>query len=219
MPETEPALADSSRWIGRAAVLLLLTALLGIGLISAGVFDPKPLGDAVISLPVESLTVESGGNRLHWLDTPLPPPPYSLQLTAAPTSGEQDIGYGLALGDEANYVVAAVSPLGYITLSSCSLTIDDCQLTIDNFSPLPWQTWPHVRPDVNEIWLDVDGDELTVRVNREFLWQGEIQLDGRIGLWLESYGGAAAVHFQKLDLFTPTSNEAKSATIPFVLVK
>jgi hypothetical protein len=195
---------DAPGWIGRAAVLLLLTALLGIGLISAGVFDPQPLGDFATQLPVESLSVESGGSQLHWLDTSPPAAPFSLHLTAAPQSGESNIGYGLALGDETDYWVAAVSPLGYVTLSHCQLTIVNCQLSIDQ--PLPWQPWPHVRPDANEIWLDVAGDELTVRVNREFLWQGEIEVGGRVGVWLESYGGAATVAFQELKLYTPNPN-------------
>ena len=58
--------------VWRAAVLLLLAALVGIGLISAGVFDPKPMGEFVTGLQVESLSVEAGGSRLHWLDRPLP---------------------------------------------------------------------------------------------------------------------------------------------------
>jgi hypothetical protein len=94
--------------------------------------------------------------------------------------------------------------LGYVTLFNCQLSIVNCQLPIDQ--PLPWQTWPHVRPEVNEIWLDVEGDGLTVRVNREFLWEGEVEMGGQVGLWLESYGGAAAVSFQELKLYTPNPN-------------
>jgi hypothetical protein len=193
-------------WIGRAAVLLLLTALLGIGLISAGVFDPKPLGEFVTGLPVEKLSVGAGGSRVHWLDRRLPAGPYSLHLTAARQSGENDIGYGLALGDEDGYVVAAVSPLGYVMLGNCQLSIANCQLAMNDSRLLPWQTWPHVRPGVNELWLDVAGDALTVRVNREFLWQGEVETGSQVGLWLESYGGAAAVSFQELKLYTPNPN-------------
>jgi hypothetical protein len=209
--------ADGSRWIGRAAVLLLLAALLGIGLISAGVFDPQPPGDFVTGLPVETLSVAAGNSRLQWLDTPLPAGRYSFHLTAALQSGEQDIGYGLALGDERRYLVAAVSPLGYVTIANHE-SANSNLLRVAYFvpslnrqygtgnTPLPWQPWPHVRPETNEIWLDVAGDQLTVRVNREWLWQGTVETSGRVGLWLESYGQAAAVHFQELNLFTPTPN-------------
>jgi hypothetical protein len=55
----------------------------------------------------------------------------------------------------------------------------------------------------NEIWLDVVDGRLTARINREWLWSGEVgQLEGQIGLWAESFGAAAVIDYQAIQLFT-----------------
>jgi hypothetical protein len=60
----------------------------------------------------------------------------------------------------------------------------------------------------NELWLDIEGDELTaVRTNRELLWQGSLSVPGKgIGLWVESYGGPAKIDFSSLELFAAEPN-------------
>ena len=128
---------------------------------------------------------------------PLPSGRYSLRLTAAREDGETDIGYGLALGDENEYLAVAVSPLGYLSVWQKSGAETD---TI-----LPWQTWPHVGRGLepNEIWLDSEENgRLTIRINREFLWEGEIEPpSGQIGLIGESFGETAVVDFQAVRIF------------------
>lgn len=168
-----------------------------IGLISAGVFDPKPNGRHLATIPLPHAEVGSQDRRLIWLQQSAPGVNYSLRLTAALASGELDSAYGLALGDETRHLVAAISPTGYV-----SIWHQDGQ---DQDHIIPWRTWPHVRPELgaNELWLDVQDRRLTaIRTNREILWQGQRPLEGeRIGLWAESFAGPATVDFQQLEIF------------------
>ena len=108
-----------------------------------------------------------------------------------------DIGYGLVLGDDEAHVAVAVSPLGYLSVWQ--------ETGQETFVIFPWQTWPHVRRDLaaNEIWLDIEEpDQVTIRLNRELLWVGEIDLPvGQIGVLTQSFGETAVVDFQKLQIF------------------
>ena len=121
-----------------------------------------------------------------------------MRLTAVYQSGERDIGYGLLLGTLHTTTAIKLSPLGYLTIAQSP--ISNLQSPI---SLLPWQTWPHVRPNQNEIWLDVDGSQWTVRVNRELLWVGEVAgRVERVGVVGEGFGEETAViAFPTLELF------------------
>jgi hypothetical protein len=197
------ATARAWRGLGIAAAGLVTLAGLTLALIAAGTFDPRPFGrllrtdhpgrhdvpgDAVIVPQSPPWTADQRPGR------------YSLRLTAAHVAGNPDSGYGLALGDGVNRLVAAVSPLGYVAIWQEG-----------NGPPayyMPWQTWPHVRPgpEEHEIWLDVENiagrAALTVWVNREQLWQGTIEpaWDG-VELWLGSFGGPTGVDFGRLEWF------------------
>ena len=66
----------------------------------------------------------------------------------------------------------------------------------------------HNGAETNELWIDVDqsGNSKTgstsVRINRELLWRGHLDTPaGQIGLLVESFGAAAVVDFQRLQLF------------------
>ena len=193
-------------------VLVGVTAVL-ILLILSGVNDPQPVGELVGERPLLAQTIPAQTEQLTWLEDPLPSGRYSLRLTAAREDGETDIGYGLALGREDEYLAVAVSPLGYLSVWQKKGQETD---TI-----LPWQTWPHVGRGLepNEIWLDVDdlgrddlgrleNGRLTIRINREFLWAGEIEPpSGQIGLIGESFGETAVVDFQTLQIFTEDDQE------------
>jgi hypothetical protein len=198
------------RWLGWSAVLLLLTVVTGIGLISAGVFDPKPIGELAGNRQLSPQLVAANYQTLSWIDEELPPGNYSLRLTAARDSGELDIGYGLAIGEIDNYLVVAVSPLGYVTIWRGVMVngepSESSRLPSPEVAILPWQTWPHVKTneEPNEIWLDiVDGNLESVRINRELLWQEREILQGaQIATWAESFGGPANVEFEELQLFS-----------------
>lgn len=173
---------------------LLATAVFLIILIASGLFDPKPIGEHQASLPETSLTVTKPGQTIMWLGETLPQADFSLRGTAVFQSGSQDSGIGLALGSEQDAFVIAVSPLGYVLVQQAGEPV------------LPWQPWPHVGLDnhPNEIWIDVRGDELTVRLNRELLWQGNHALSRRsLGLFGQNFGETAVYNFPTLEIFSP----------------
>lgn len=173
---------------------LLATAVLLILLIASGFFDPKPVGELQKTLPATTLAVEQPGQTIRWLDEPLPDGDFSVRGTAVFQSGNPDSGVGLALGDADDAFVVAVSPLGYVLVQQAGTPL------------LPWQPWPHVQFDdaPNEIWIDVRGTEVTVRLNRELLWQGEYLLSTRnLGLFGERFEGTAVYTFPTLELFWP----------------
>lgn len=179
--------------VGVTAVIILL--------ILSGVFDPKPNGALVGERPLFPQIVAPQAQRITWLQESIPAGNYSVRLTAAQEAGEtgrgMDVGYGLVLGNDETHVAVAVSPLGYL-----SVWQENGQ---EIEAIMPWQTWPHVGRDLaaNEIWVDVDGgNRLTIRINREFLWEGEIEpLSGQIGVIAESFGETAVVDFQTLQIF------------------
>jgi hypothetical protein len=187
------------RSIGLAAVTVLLLTVTVIGLISAGVFDPKPLGEPYQTDVPGLVSVPAGQSLLAWQEGVLPRAPFSLRLEASYVSGEADSGFGLAVGNDSNHMIIAVSPVGYVTIQ---------QHTGSGSDPiLPWQTWPHVgRNDrSNEIQLDIQGDQATVRINREWLWQGPWSAPAdQVGTWVESYGGDVDVDFRALTRFRET---------------
>lgn len=188
---------DPWRWLNWSAVLIFSGAVIMIALISAGVFDPEPIGRLQAALPLQLVDVGREGQRLGWLDRMAPASDYSLRLTAALAGGDQDSAYGLAVGDEAHYLAAAFSPTGYVAFWRQD---GDAREKI-----IPWRTWPHVRPEfeANELWLDVEDGHLTaIRTNREILWQGQQALTGRsIGLWAETFAGPASFDFRQLEIF------------------
>ena len=164
----KPSLRGALAYLLAAAVFLII-------LIATGVFDPKPVGERQTILPVASLTVNQPGQTIHWLEAPLPAGDFSVRGTAVFHSGSPDSGAGLALDE----FVVAVSPLGYVLVQQA------------DEPALAWQPWPHVQLNdpPNEIWLDRRGNQLTVRLNRELLWQGQVELkQRRLGLFGENFG-------------------------------
>ena len=191
------------RWLSILAVILLLVIVSGIGLISAGVFDPKPLGSAKVEYPLNPVDIQGNSQELNWIENQISLAMFTVRLTASRLRGEVDIAYGLAIGDKNDYLVVAVSPLGYYSIWRGS---DVASQTENNQVIESWQTWPHVRTDENdnEIWIDVQNDRITsIRINREILWQEPLPIHSRgIGLWVQSFGEPAVIDFQKIELFS-----------------
>jgi hypothetical protein len=182
--------------LSAVAVLLLITAVTVFVLVASGFFDPQPWGRPGARQPLPAVSVPARTTHLLWLPEPqLPPGNYTMQLAAAFESGEEDVAFGLVVGDEQHYLVTAVSPLGY-------LAVWERRHGVTRYH-LPWQTWPHIRPggEVNEIWIDRQDRRLTVRLNRELLWSGDVYLAGaEVGLFVQSFGEAAVIDFQTLQL-------------------
>ncbi len=185
-------------------ISVLAFSLILIILSGAGVFDPKPAGPEKWALPLNSGSIPPGSRQMTWLEPVITEGRYSLRLTAAYQSGEKDIGYGLVVGDEADYFIVALSPLGYAAVwqgEGGGLPISP---TPSSFI-FPWRTWPQIKTgdEVNEIWVDVEDNLVTVRVNRELMWSGQVEgIRGKVGLWQESFGQTALVDFQTLRFFS-----------------
>ena len=207
----EQQVQQVGRWLGWSAVLLLLLAVLGISLISMGVFDPPLAGDEESVIPLDQeLTTTT--EQVEWLDAVVEGEAVTVWLAAAYTQGEQDSSYGLALGSPDDYLVVAISPAGYVTVfqvTSEQSAVNSEQLAVSQSlnlsvspSPLiPWQPWPHVWRGTksNEFLIEIVGDEVTARVNREWLWQGKWEGRGRNpALYLATHNQPVTVSFQQI---------------------
>ncbi len=200
--QSNNAPAPTGRLLRLAALGLLALSALVVALIAAGVFDLRPYGPLLRSDAPGVRTLPATGAATFPQSAPWAAPPgrYSVRLRAAYVDGQADIGYGLALGDAAGRLVVAVSPFGYVSVWE--------ERGGETINHLPWQPWPHVgiAQAENEVWLDVvtsgARSQVTARVNREQLWQGEIErLSPQVGLWLGSFDGPAIVDFRALEWF------------------
>ncbi len=157
----------------------------GILLMATGIFDPKPIGRVTWQMKPGELTLPPQADIVRWLDAPMLPTNFSLCLRTNHLRGEADVAYGLALDE----LRVGVSPLGYALV------------LVGETDVLPLQPWPHITPAGNEIWLDVHGSRVTMRLNRELLWTGEVTLPHRqVGIWGESWGETAVVEMERLQL-------------------
>lgn len=193
-------MSNTPRWLQRTTAVLLLAIVISIALIAAGTFDPRPVGEFAWRQPLQARAIPVESRQIFWLDETTPPGHYTLRLSAAHQSGEIDVGYGLVIGDDSRYLLIAVSPLGYVTLS--------LEPGEEGRTPseklMPWQTWPHVAGGdaANEIWLDVQREGVAVRINRELLWEGSFDAPGgKIGLFAESFAEAAVIDFRQIELY------------------
>ena len=198
------------RWLGWSAVLLLLVAVGGISLISMGVFDPPTVGGVEISIPL-SRELTTPAEQVEWLDAAATQESFSIGLAATYTHGEQDSGYGLAFGSPEDYLVIAISPVGYVTVfqvSSFEFQVSSSDPPISQsptpHSPLlPWQPWPHIRQGEqrNEFLLEMVGEQMTIRLNGELLWQGTWRGRGRTpALYITTYNQPVTITFHELTI-------------------
>ncbi len=180
------------RLLKLGAVLLWGTAVFLITLIATGTFDPQPVGAKVWSQSLQTIAIPAKTQKMTWLDERIPKQSFSVRLTAVLTAGDLDSGYGLALGNDDNALIIALSPLGYATIEQNGQTL------------LPWQPWPHVKTGngCNEIWVEWVDEQLMVRVNRELLWAGEVEMPaGNLGVYGESFVDTAVVEFREIELY------------------
>jgi hypothetical protein len=204
----EPHAQRAAKVLTLALVGMVLVAASLFTMIAAGLFDPRPLGPLWRQLGPHESVASPDEESIHWLHAQLPSDTFSVRVNAFRQSGDLDIGYGLALGQANREIVVAISPVGYLALwrRQCASPVSD-QAGEDPALrwEIPWRTWPHVRlaEESNEIWVDVvDGHLVQVRINRERLWQGDLELAGReLGLWTASFGDASSVRFESIDLF------------------
>lgn len=183
------------RWLGLAAVGVLLAAIGGILAISAGLTDPTPATLPAHSMQLEPVTLPAATSQLAWVAAAPPESRLDIRLTAAWESGDLDAAYGLAWGSPAGYLAAAVSPTGYVAI----WLYEGGQ----EHALLPWQTWPHVRPGAagNEIQIERQEETIVVRVNREKLWTGRGPTSGaQVGIVVQSFNNPTTIRFQQLQM-------------------
>lgn len=191
-----------------ALIGILLTVGLLASLIASGRFDPQPLGALQWEQEPVAALQSFSEPEIIWLARPLPPPPYTIRLTAAWQSGDLDAAYGLALGSKNDYLLTAVTPTGYLLPP-----------TPNPQSPFSIRPWPHLNQlnAPNEIWLDVTADAVTVRFNRELYGTEVLTVPpGHVGLWGMSWGETAVVDFQRIELFytAATLDEVPAYLLP-----
>ncbi len=184
-------------------VLVLAGLVAAIGSIASGRFDPKTVGEEQTALPLGALTVSSTERTVRWLD-PVPSlqVPFSIKLAAKLDHGTPDTGYGLVLATPGGETEVVVAPTGYTAVLERSVRGD----SVGTSGPVPWQPWPHVRrgDKMNEIWIDLDENEVRVRINGEFLWAGELSGPvASVGVVAESHEGTAVVDFHQVEFYSP----------------
>ncbi len=202
MIQQEELSESSWHWVRISIVLVLITIAVGIITISAGFFDPKPIGDLQHTYQLKPLSVDAESTSTYWLDEPMVDGSGTIRLRAALGEGELDSSYGLAIGDSQDRIIVALSPVGYLTIQRWS---DNHGKKVETSQILPWQTWPHVRTHntENEIWVDFEEGFITsIRINRELLWQEKIPLmTDDIGLVTQSFGKQASFNFITIQLY------------------
>lgn len=190
---------SKSRAINLLAMLLIGAVVLIVSLTALGSFDPTADGEPLWQTELGSIQILPDSTEVRPLMEDLPPYPLSVRLSAAHESGETDSAYGLLLGQKNGTVAIMVSPLGYVAIWRGS---SDADFETKHYY-LPWQTWPHVRTGdrKNEILVYLDGDKMTVRLNREWLWEGDnIDQAEWIGIVGESYGAETSLDFHLAEI-------------------
>lgn len=180
----------------------MATAVIISLIFSLGWWDPQPVGQASWQSHAQTVNAPTVGSQLDWVAHPPLPTDFSWRGALHYQSGHPDSGAGVALGDGCTAVVVAVAATGYLTVQQQPATA-----TCAAFHHyIPWQTWPHVRPDagVNEIWLDWANGRLTVRINRELLWTGLLAFQPtQFGFYSEGFGQTAVYQADAFTLYTP----------------
>lgn len=197
-PESPPA--RIWRALGLAAVLLLLLSTGIIAFVSSGALDPLPAGPPLVTVNPGVAYIGGGEIRRDWL-AEMPAAGAAARLTAAYVEGEVDSGYGLTLGEESGYLVAAVAPTGYAAVWQ--------QQGAEQTALFPWQPWPHVdSTGPNTIQAEAGAGTVTIRINGELLWQGSVEVSiDQAGIFLESFGAGTAVDFHALAIYPATARE------------
>ncbi len=194
-----------------AALGFMLTAVLFLALIAAGVMDPQPIGHLVWTQKPGAKSAVGQAPTLTWVTPALQASNFTVRSVITHQSGDVDSGAGIALGDNCTAVLVVLSPLGYVSIQPIVPARQGegalaCQTKPDPPTDplLLWQPWPHVHQGQapNDVWVDIKDGQMWVRVNRELLWTGQAPLQPeQIGLYVESFGDTAVYTFQELQLF------------------
>ncbi len=164
---------NRSLWLLFAA---LAGTLLMVLLVRAGVWDPRPVGTLFAD---HSLGQISG---VQWVEPVDGAFSVQIETVSAETTA-------LLLKNDAETLHIAINPVGFF-----SIWTD----TDGSVQPhYPWQTWPHIEPNVNEIWLDVRADGWSLRFNKELFYEGDGWLDSVREVGVDG-GDSAEINYFRL---------------------
>ena len=188
----------SGRHLNFVIILCLVVAVAVVVFITTGNLDPTDVDSPAWRSQPAEMIIPANGQIHTWVTDEIIDPPFTIRMSGSYQSGEKDSGYGLVLDLGSHDLVTAVSPLGYLAVFERWDNNGDIQ----NVYHLNWQTWPHIHnnTEANEFWINVDGDQIAVRLNREHLWSGEINSAVQaVGLYGESFGKQADVNFNLIE--------------------
>jgi hypothetical protein len=179
-----------SRWLWNGALGLMALVLAGaLGLIVAlalGWNNPRPTRPPDWQAPGLPLRLEANADRAAVTLLGWPSDDFTLEGEAAPLSGPEFNGYGLAYRaqDEARYYAFAVGSDGYYAV----LRVAGGEETV----LVEWQQFPHVRRggQANRLRVTCAGPTCRFYVNDEYATtvEDDAWLTGDVGLWVRSFG-------------------------------
>lgn len=194
------------RWLWRVSVGVLVGALLLTGLLLAlalaGISDPQPVGSLVMDTsPGEAERVGLSGAQTRRLVTAPHTfrPPGTLELSARLVGGPPEARYGLWWGSGPHRAtVVAVSGSGYYAV----LAVEGGVVRFIE----DWRSFPHVHAagETNRLRADVDGGQVAVRINDEYVTSFEMEPgEGlaplQVGFYVEAFGaGGVEAAFERL---------------------
>jgi hypothetical protein len=193
--------AFKSRFLTLLALFLISSIVLVVFILSLGFYDPIAIDESSRHRKLIDLQIPSKTTKNKWLKEDLPQPPFSIRVIGNFDSGDLDSAFGLMLSQQDGIIAVMISPLGYVSVwhetSSTNTNTKDFYL--------PWQIWPHVHTgsSENEIYVHLNGDILSIRINRERLLEiSEIDQVDRIGIMGESFGRDTMINFQLAEIST-----------------
>lgn len=150
--------------------------------------DPRPVAPLAHSFDLGRQSLPAA----FWLDTEPLTPPFTVQLQTEWTAGEKDVLYGFMVGSPARPLSIAISPLGYMEITHAEEVVT------------PFSIFPHLKPNQNELWLDVYPHNWCLRLNQELAACGEWhEPASQVGFTGRSFGSTATLKASLLIFYPP----------------
>jgi hypothetical protein len=188
-----------SRILTISALILISSIVLIVYILFLGFSDPIAAGEPIWQKKLFLMRLPGQTEKILWLRENLDQTPFSVRVIGSLESGDSDSAFGIVISQSDGEIMIMISPLGYISIWHESASIN----TDNKFFYLPWQTWPHIHTgdSENEIYVRLTGDTISVRVNRELLWEmSEIDRVDRIGIMGVSFGDDTTINFRLAEI-------------------
>lgn len=163
-------------------------------LLQWGAANPRFAGELVFEAPPDWLPNPQNlaGNATRWIDAPrsLPTTTFTLSFQARMEDGV----WGIWLRNpEDEWVIIALQG-EYVTARRCASLfeiLEDCPTFTEPSQGIPtyWKQFPFIQPAENTIRLDYENEQLTLRLNQEWMWDLPTDVTGQWGWWLRGTQG------------------------------